>query len=81
MLSGILARTQHGLARSRADLSAAERCCQDGLRRKLLNDALIFLAALEHGSILVSANAIDMNLLLKLRPDATVLLFQPVSSG
>ena len=44
MIAGILARAQH-LNRSRKELTAEEGCCQDGKRRKLLNDALIFLSA------------------------------------
>jgi hypothetical protein len=77
MIAGILARTQH-LNRSRKELSADEACCQQGLRRKLLNDALIFLSACEEEVCLVSANVKDMDLLLRFRPDAHVLLYRPV---
>lgn len=80
MIAGILARTQH-LARSKKDLSPVEACCQEGLRRKLLNDALIFLSACEQEAILVSANSRDMDLLLRFRPEAHVLLFKPTPAG
>lgn len=64
LLAGILARTQHLL--------------KDG-RRKLLNDALVFLSAGETGTVLVSRNSKDMDLLLQLRPDVRVLLYDQVS--
>ena len=60
VLAGILARTQ-GLPKD--------------ARRKLLNDALIFLSAHESGAALVSRNIKDMDLLLQLRPDGQVLLY------
>jgi predicted nucleic acid-binding protein len=60
LLAGILARTQ-GLPR--AD------------RRKLLNDALIFLGAAEAGAVLVSRNIRDMDLLLQIKPEVAVLLY------
>lgn len=60
LLAGILARTQ-GLPRPD--------------RRKLLNDALIFLSAEEQQAVLVSRNVRDFDLLLQLRPDVQVLLY------
>ena len=63
MIAGILARTQHGAG--------------DGVRRRLLNDALMFLDARARGAALVSMDRTDMDLLLRFRPDATVLLFAP----
>ncbi|PPQ37876.1 hypothetical protein CCS01_02935 [Rhodopila globiformis] len=75
-LSGILARVQRGLAKSRKQLSAVEQCCQRGRRRELLNDALLFLSAREQGAILVSANISDVDVLLRFRPDARALLFR-----
>jgi predicted nucleic acid-binding protein len=60
VLAGILARTQ-GLPKE--------------ARRKLLNDALIFLSAHEVGAVLVSRNVKDMDLLLQLRPEGQVLLY------
>jgi predicted nucleic acid-binding protein len=60
VIAGILARTQ---SFSKAD------------RRKVLNDALILLTACEAGAALVSRNSKDMDLLLQLRPDASVLLY------
>jgi predicted nucleic acid-binding protein len=60
LMSGILARTQ-GLPK------------ED--RRKLLNDALIFLCAGETGAVLVSANKKDIDLLLRLKPAVQVLLY------
>jgi predicted nucleic acid-binding protein len=75
MIAGILARTQH-LNRSRKELTAEERCCQDGKRRKLLNDALIFLSAVESNAVLVSANIRDLDILLKFKSGAHVLLYK-----
>jgi hypothetical protein len=75
VIAGILARTQH-LNRSSQELSSAEKCCQEGKGRKLLNDALIFLSAIESNAVLVSGNIIDVDLLLRFRPDAHVLLFR-----
>jgi hypothetical protein len=80
MLSGILARTQLGLARPTNDMSAVELCCQTGRRRELLNDALVFLTAREAGAILISANVSDMDLLLRFRPDVHVLLYRQTPS-
>jgi hypothetical protein len=77
MVAGILARIQH-LNRSRKELSPVAACCQQGLRRKLLNDALMFLSAYEAKVCLVSANVKDMDLLLRFRPDAHVLLYRPM---
>jgi hypothetical protein len=76
MIAGILARTQH-LARSKKELTPDEACCQEGKRRRLLNDALIFLNAVEASALLISANARDMDLLLRFRPAANVLLYDP----
>jgi predicted nucleic acid-binding protein len=61
VLTGILARTQ-GLRKDN--------------RRKLLNDALIFLSAAEVDAVLVSRNVKDMDLLLQLRPGVRVLLYE-----
>lgn len=77
MLAGILARTQLGLAQPRRELTPMEAGYQRGMRRALLNDALLFLAAREQGAILLSANVSDMELMLRLRPDARLLLFRP----
>jgi len=80
MLSGILARTQLGLARPKKAMSAVELCCQTGRRRELLNDALVFLTAREAGAILISANVSDMDLLLRFRPDVHVLLYRQIAA-
>ncbi len=50
MVAGILTRTQH-LAGPKKNLSPVEVCCQEGLRRKLINDALLFLSACEQEAI------------------------------
>jgi predicted nucleic acid-binding protein len=60
VLAGVLARTQHPGKEA---------------RRKLLNDALVFLSADEAGAVLVSRNAKDVDLLLQVRPDVRVLLY------
>ncbi len=60
VVAGILARTQ---AIPKQD------------RRKFLNDALLFLQAADTGSVLVSRNSRDLDLLLQLKPRASVLLY------
>lgn len=76
MLAGILARTQFGLARPRTALASGEAEQQRENRRRLLNDALIFLCAGEQGAVLVSGNVADMDVLLRFRPDIQVLLYR-----
>jgi predicted nucleic acid-binding protein len=44
-------------------------------RREVLNDALMLLTALEAGAALISRNVHHMDLLLRFRPDAQVLLY------
>jgi predicted nucleic acid-binding protein len=61
VMAGILARTQ-GIPK------------QD--RRKFLNDALLFLQAADSGSVLVSRNSRDFDLLLQLKPQVGVLLYE-----
>ena len=65
------------LARAKGTLSAEQACCQRGERRRLLNDALIFLTAQEQGAVLVTANRRDMDLLLRFGRGARVLLYNP----
>lgn len=77
MLSGILTRTQLGLARPKKGFSPVERCRQEGRRRKLLNDTLIFLTACENGAVLVTSNLTDMDLMMHLRPDTFVYAYAP----
>ena len=73
-IAGILARTQYStLPRHARDPDRAVG--QDGIRRRLLNDTLLFLGARERGAILVSMDRADMSLLLRFHPDARVLLF------
>ena len=60
VIAGILARVQ-GYPREN--------------RRALLNDALMLLAAVEAGAVLISRNIRDMDLLLRFRPEASVLLY------
>jgi hypothetical protein len=64
VLAGILARTQ-GIAKEE--------------RRKFLSDALMFLMAFEEDAILVSRNARDFDLLLQMKPDVSVLLYDRTS--
>ena len=80
MLAGILARTQIGLVQPRNTLTPMEVGHQAGMRRALLNDALLFLTAREQGAILVSSNIGDMDLLLRFRPDTRVLMYRPVGA-
>jgi predicted nucleic acid-binding protein len=44
-------------------------------RREVLNDALMLLTAMEAGATLVSRNVRHMDLLLRFRPEAQVLLY------
>ena len=76
MLAGILARAQCGLAQPKTTLGSAAAEHQRGSRRRLLNDALIFLCAGEHGAVLVSGNVADIDVLLRFRPDIQVLLYR-----
>src|ERR1700720_2773190 len=61
VIAGILARTQ-GVAKE--------------ARRKFLGDTLLFLMAAESGTILISRNSRDIDLLLQMRPGVGVLLYQ-----
>jgi hypothetical protein len=45
-------------------------------RRKFLNDALLFLQVADSGSVLVSRNSRDLDLLLQFKPQASVLLYE-----
>ena len=76
-IAGILARTQHGGSPRPARGAGPVVGGADALRRRLLNDALLFLGAREQGAILVSMDRTDMGLLLRFHPDAEVLLFAP----
>jgi hypothetical protein len=76
VLAGIPARTQ-GLATPKRALTPDQACCQQGRRRALLLDALIYLTAVEQEMLLVSANVRHMDLLLQLHPTENVLLYRP----
>jgi hypothetical protein len=76
VLAGILARTQ-GLAVAKRTLNPDQACCQEGRRRELLMDALIYLTAVEQDMLLISANVRHMDLLLQLHPTRNVLLYRP----
>ncbi len=76
MLAGILARTQFGLAQGKTTLASGAVEQQQENRRRVLNDALIFLCAGESGAVLVSGNVADMDILLRFRPDIQVLLYR-----
>ena len=60
VLAGILARTQAILK-------------QD--RRKFLNDTLLFLQAADAGAVMISRNSRDLDLLLQMKPQVAVLLY------
>jgi hypothetical protein len=60
VISGILARTQTIPK-------------QD--RRRFLNDTLLFLQAVDIGAIMISRNTRDLDLLLQMKPQAAVLLY------
>ncbi len=74
MIAGILARTQYA-TQPRQARDPGPVGGQDAIRRRLLNDALLFLGAREQGAVLVSMDRTDMDLLLRFYPDARVLLF------
>jgi hypothetical protein len=76
MLAGILARPQFGLARPRTGLGPGAAEHQRESRRRLLNDALIFLCAEEQSAVLVSGNVADIDVLLRFRPEVRVLLYR-----
>ena len=44
-------------------------------RRRFLNDCLLFLQAVDTGSIMISRNSRDLDLSLQLKPRARVLLY------
>jgi hypothetical protein len=60
VMAGILARTQ---AIPKHD------------RRKFLNDILLFLQAADTGAVMVSRNSRDLDLLLQIKPQVDVLLY------
>jgi hypothetical protein len=60
VMAGILARTQ-AIAK------------QD--RRKFLNDTLLFLQAADAGAVMISRNSRDLDLLLQMKPQVAVLLY------
>jgi hypothetical protein len=78
VLAGILARTQ-GLAVPKRALTADQLCCQEGRRRELLLDALMFVTAVEQDMLLISGNIRHMDLLLQLCPSPNVLLYRPAA--
>jgi hypothetical protein len=79
IVAGILARTQ-GLAVSKRRLTHDQACCQEGRRRELLLDALLYLTAIEQNMLLLSANVRHMDLLMQLQPAPNILLYRPSSS-
>jgi predicted nucleic acid-binding protein len=80
ILAGILARTQ-GLARPKRNLSPDQACCQEGRRRELLLDALLYMTAIEENMLLLSGNVRHMDLLMQLRPAENLLLYRPSTSS
>jgi predicted nucleic acid-binding protein len=49
---------------------------QTGQERKLLNDALIFLQALENGQVVLTRNIGDFDILNQLLPEGRILLYR-----
>nr|WP_294560779.1 hypothetical protein [uncultured Rhodopila sp.] len=49
---------------------------QRGQERKLLNDALVYLQAIENGQIVLSRNIADFDILNQLVPDGRVILYE-----
>jgi predicted nucleic acid-binding protein len=54
---------------------------QRGTERKLLNDALVFLHAMENGFVVLSANVRDFDILNQLLPEGRILLYQTALRG
>ncbi|MEA2740344.1 MAG: hypothetical protein QOH05_3651 [Acetobacteraceae bacterium] len=54
---------------------------QAGQERKLLNDALVFLQALEDGQVVLSANSGDFDILNQLVPEGRILLYRRNQPG
>ena len=48
---------------------------QTGQERKLLNDALVFLQALENGQVVLTGNIGDFDILNQLVPEGRILLY------
>jgi hypothetical protein len=44
-------------------------------RRKFLNDTLLFLQAADAGAVMISRNCRDFDLLLQMKPQVAVLLY------
>lgn len=49
---------------------------QAGQERKLLNDALVFLQALENGQVVLTGNISDFDILNQLVPEGRILLYR-----
>jgi hypothetical protein len=79
VLAGILARVR-GLARPKQTLTPDQTCCQQGRRRELLLNALLYVTAVEQDMLLISANIRHMDLLLQLHPTRNVLLYRPTAT-
>jgi hypothetical protein len=47
-----------------------------GQERKLLNDALVFLQALEDGQVVLTVNVGDFDILMQLVPEGQVILYR-----
>lgn len=50
-------------------------CYQRGQERKLLNDTLVYLQALEHGQVVLTANVADFDFLNQLLPEGRFLVY------
>ena len=49
-------------------------------RRKFLNDTLLFLQAADAGAVMISRNSRDLDLLLQIKPQVGVILYEKNSS-
>ena len=69
-------------AASIAGILARIQGCPRDSRWALLNDALMMLTAIEAGAALISRNIRHMDLLLRFRPDARMVLYdRPIPAG
>ena len=65
-----------GMANILAGLVFRLGCYQKGQERKLLNDALMYLQALEFGQVVLTRNIADFDRLNQLVPEGRVLFYR-----
>jgi hypothetical protein len=66
---------QSGEAAVMAGILVRTRAIPKQDRRKFLNDTLLFLQAADAGAVMISRNSRDLDLLLQMKPQVAVLLY------